>query len=96
MSQVIFAPEALLDLKRLREFLRQRNALSAKSAAVAITNAVKILGQPPKVGRPSGNMADEYRELLIEFGDSGYIALYQFEDERVTILALRRQKEVGY
>lgn len=96
MSQVIFAPEAVLDLKRLREFLRPKNALSAKRAAVAITNAVQILGQHPKVGRPSDNMADEYRELLIEFGDSGYIALYQFDDDLVTILALRHQKEIGY
>ena len=39
-------------------------------------------------------MDPEYRELLIDFGDSGYIVLYRYEAELVTVLALRHQKEV--
>ncbi len=37
-------------------------------------------------------------ELLIEFGDSGYVALYRFEpkDDAVFVLAFRHQKEAGY
>ena len=38
----------------------------------------------------------EYRELTIDFGDSGYVARYRYEDDCVTVLALRHQKEVGH
>nr|WP_308339835.1 type II toxin-antitoxin system RelE/ParE family toxin [Thiolapillus sp.] len=37
-----------------------------------------------------------FREWLIDFGSSGYIALYRFDGETATILAVRHQKEAGY
>jgi plasmid stabilization system protein ParE len=41
---------------------------------------------------------EEWRELVIGFGDSGYVALYRYDRERdaVIILAFRHQKEAGY
>ncbi|WP_202806246.1 MULTISPECIES: type II toxin-antitoxin system RelE/ParE family toxin [Acidithiobacillus] len=36
MPQVKFAPAALRDLERLREFLRPKNPVAAKRAAAAI------------------------------------------------------------
>lgn len=42
-------------------------------------------------------MAPEFRELLIDFGDSGYVALYQLDVTNiVTVLAIRHQKEAGF
>ena len=40
----------------------------------------------------------ELRELMIPFGDSGYVALYRHEpsDDAVYVLAFRHQKEAGY
>ena len=38
----------------------------------------------------------EYRELLIDFGDSGYVALYRHAAGQVTVRALRHQREAGY
>lgn len=96
MPQVIFAPAALNDLERLREFLRPKNPAAAKRTADIITKSIQLLSQHPQVGRPTEEMAIEYRELPIDFGDSGYIALYRYEDDLVTILALRHQKKVGY
>jgi plasmid stabilization system protein ParE len=53
--------------------------------------------QPNKyVIRKVEEMGQEYRELIINFGDSGYIALYHFDGRNVTILALRHQREVDY
>jgi len=95
MPRVIFAPGALRDLERLREFLRPKNPAAAKRAAAVITKVVQTLGQHPQIGRPVEDMEAEYRELRIEFGDSGYIALYRYESDLVTVLALRHQKEVG-
>jgi plasmid stabilization system protein ParE len=51
----------------------------------------------PDIGRPFAE-ARELRELVIGFGDSGYVALYRHEPENdaVYILAFRHQKEAGY
>lgn len=95
MPQVRFAPTALHDLERLREFLRPKNPVAAKRAAIAITRAIQALAQHPQLGRPVEDMDGEYRELLIDFGDSGYITLYRHEGDVVTVLALRHQKEAG-
>ncbi|WP_370593159.1 type II toxin-antitoxin system RelE/ParE family toxin [Rugamonas violacea] len=48
------------------------------------------------MGRPVKEMGSAYRELAIEFGGTGYIALYRYEDDHVTVLSLRHQKEAGY
>ena len=100
MPQVKFAPAALRDLEKLREFLRPKNPAAAKRAAV-ITKAVKVLGQHPQIGRPveETDVNDpeyKYRELPIGFGDSSYVVLYRHDGELVTVLALRHQKEVAY
>lgn len=96
MPQVKFAPAALNDLARLREFLRPKNPAAAKRAAAIIAKAIQLLGQHPRIGRPAEEMDIEYRELPIDFGDSGYVALYRYEGDLVTVLSLRHQKEAGY
>jgi plasmid stabilization system protein ParE len=42
------------------------------------------------------DLPEEFREWLIDFGDSGYIARYRVEAENVTILAIRHQREAGF
>lgn len=95
MAQVKYAPGAIRDLQRLREFLRSKNPALAQRAAETIIKAVQVLGLQPLIGRPIADMPDEYREWLIDFGDSGYVARYRVDGEDVTILALRHQKELG-
>jgi plasmid stabilization system protein ParE len=96
MPQVRFTPAALRDLQRLREFLRTKSPTAAKRAAAAIVKAIQMLGEHPQLGRPAPEMEIEFRELPIEFGDTGYVALYRFEADAVTVLAIRHQKEAGY
>lgn len=96
MPQVIFAPEAIRNIQRLREFLRPKNADAARRAGEAIMQSVRILEAQPRIGRPVDDLPDEYREWLIDFGDSGYVARYRIDGDTVTILAVRHQKEVGY
>ncbi len=95
MPQVIYAPGAIRDLQRLREFLRPKNPAAAKRAGETIIKAMTVLGHQPQIGRPVADMPEDYREWLIDFGDSGYVARYRFDGETVTILAVRHQKEVG-
>ena len=53
--------------------------------------------QSHMVGRPVEDY-DDLRELVIEFGATGYLALYRFEPSRnvVTILAIKHQREDDY
>jgi len=96
MPQVRHAPSALRDLQHLREFLRPKNPVAAKRAGETIMKAVQVLGLQPHIGRPVEDMPHEYREWVIDLGDSRYVARYRFDGDAVTILALRHQKEVGY
>lgn len=96
MPRVIWTPAALGDVERLHDFLKDRNPLAARRAVRAIREGLNLLADQPQVGRPVENMEPEFREWLISFGDSGYIALYRFDGEDAVILAIRHQREAGY
>lgn len=95
MPQVIFTQTALQDLARLSDFLHANNPLAAKEAGIAIVKAVKILATYPQAGRPDDEDS-EYRELIIDFGSSGYVAKYHYKNDLVTVVKIKHQKEVGY
>lgn len=96
MPKVIFAPAAIRDLERLRAFLQPKSSLAAKRAAEAIISGVRALGAHPQMGRLVEDLPEEYREWLIDFGDSGYVARYRVAGDVVTVLTIRHQKEAGY
>lgn len=96
MSQVKFAPAAIRDLQRLREFLQPKSPDAAKRAGAVIKKALAVLGLQPKMGRYIEDMPEEYREWVIDFGDSGYVARYRLDGDAITILAIRHQKERGH
>ena len=54
------------------------------------------MAQQPHLGRPVEDMHPAFREWLIDFGSSGYVALYHFDAQYIAILAVRHQKEAGY
>lgn len=95
MPQVIYTPGAIRDLERLREFLRPRNPVAAKRAADTLLKALQVLGLQPQIGRPIEDMPEPYREWMIGFGASGYVARYRFDGTVVAILSIRHQKELG-
>ena len=94
MSRLTWSPPALLDVQRVYRFLAAKDVDSAKRAVKAIRSGVKVIGQHPEIGRPADDMDPEYREWLIDFGNSGYIALYRFDAQTAVIVAVRHQKEV--
>lgn len=96
MSRLIWSPQALRDVQRLYRFLALHNLDAAQRAVKTIRQEVKVLEQQPAIGRPMRDMEPEYREWLIDFGDSGYVALYRLAGEAVVILAVRHQREVGH
>ena len=96
MSRLIWSRQALLDVQRLYRFLAVKNIDAAKRAIKSVRQGVKVLGYQHGIGRPVEDMSEDYREWLIDFGDSSYVARYRFDGETVAILAVRHQKEVGY
>ena len=96
MPRLILALNARADLVRLREFLQPKNPVAAKRAAEAIKRQLQILIQQPGIGRPVLDLPPGFRELVIDFGDSGYIARYHVSPDLVAVLAIRHQREVGY
>ena len=95
MPQVIFTQIALQDLARLSDFLHTSNPQAAKQAGAAIVKAVKLIATYPQAGRPDEDDS-EYRELIIDFGSSGYVAKYHYKNDLVMVVKIKHQKEVGY
>lgn len=95
--RVRFTEEALADLERLYDFALQRDDgdwSAAERALEAIRNAIVLLETSPFSCRKASPHDSFLRELIIGFGASGYVALFEIEDARtVTVLAVRHQRE---
>ena len=95
--QLRFTPEAANDLRRLYAFLADNDLAAAKKALKTIGKAWEILEEFPFSCRKAQNDNPFLREIIIPFGDSGYVALYEIEGNKiVTILAVRHQREEDY
>ncbi len=97
MPRVIVTEGAARGLERCRLFLREKSPSAALRAGQAIERQFARLETSHNVGRPFPELP-ELRELVIDFGDSGYVALYRYEasSDTVYVLAFRHQKEAGY
>lgn len=96
MSRLVWTPEASAGLERAYLFLAEKDEEAAIKALDAIDGGSLLLEDFPEAGRPAEDLEPEHRELLVPFGASGYVLLYQIENALVYILAVRHQKEVGY
>ena len=85
------------DLRRLFGFQLEKDVGTARRAHEAIIKAIEFLEHFPFSCRKA-DMANPFlREMVISFGSSGYVALFEIEDQStVTILAVRHQLETDY
>lgn len=96
---------ALEDLDRLyafileREFSSRGGSEAAQIAQTALDNIMDGLTQLQKIPytcRKAGS-SPYVRELVIRFGHSGYVALFEIVGERdVKVTAIRHQREDDY
>ena len=95
MAKVIYSGQALTNLDRLTDFLLEADPAAALETTALIMEAVEVLANHPLIGRP---VEEGLRELLISRGQSGYVALYSYEEaeDSVLLLAIRHQREAGY
>ena len=95
MARIELAPEIREDFDRIIDHLLQHEVKNPQLRINAIISAIDLLESSPLVGRICDG---ELRELVIEQGTKGYVALYQYiEDiDVVFVLAIRSQREAGY
>ncbi|QQC66647.1 type II toxin-antitoxin system RelE/ParE family toxin [Paraburkholderia ginsengisoli] len=98
--QVRFTRAAAADLERLYDFILERADTDwqlAERALQAIRGGVATLRTSPFTCRKVQRDTPFLRELLIPFGRSGYVALFEIESSQtVTVLAVRYQLEDDY
>ena len=98
--QVRFREDAEADLVRLYEFILTKDQTDwplASRALEAIKNGIRSLELSPFSYRKATADNPFLRELIIPFGASGYVALFEIDDEQtVTILTVRHQMEEDY
>ena len=94
---------AQADLDRLFDFLIERelsreggNLELAELAMAALRAGFSTLKSSPFTCRKAGR-SPFLRELIVPFGRSGYVALFEIDDEStVSVLAVRHQLEDDY
>lgn len=98
--KVRFTRDAEDDLVRLYAFILERNETDwslAERALDAIREGIRSLSNTPFTCRKADPGNPFLRELVVPFGATGYVALFEIEDEHwVTVLAVRHQREEDY
>ena len=100
---VTFSEAAALDLEQLFDFALQRELDSETGdldipdrAIQAIKAGVTFLETAPFACRKVGS-SSFIRELIIPFGHTGYVALFEIVDNHTVIIgAIRHQREDDY
>jgi hypothetical protein len=81
-------------MQRMEPNLAAKELGTARRARTVIAKAMTLLEEFPFTCEKAAAAAPRLRELLIDFGGAGYIALFEIDDAHtVTILALRHQRE---
>jgi plasmid stabilization system protein ParE len=96
--RIRYTAQARQDLRRLYQFLTDRAITNegletAASALAALTDAANELSTSPFIYRKADS-SPFLRELIVPFGSSGYVLLFEIENAKtVSILAIRHQME---
>lgn len=103
MSFVVeLSPSAQDDLERLFDFLLDRAETSEDlDLAQAAIDAIRAAMQQQLAATPysfrKAFQSPAQRELIIPFGSTGYVALYEIvTPSKVVVLAVRHQREEDY
>jgi plasmid stabilization system protein ParE len=95
--------DAEADLERLFDFVLQREPARAsgdlalaEQALAALRSGIATLKSSPFTCRKAGR-SPFLRELIVPFGRSGYVVLFEIEDAAsVVVVAVRHQLEDDY
>jgi plasmid stabilization system protein ParE len=101
--RVVFSEAAAQDLEQLFDFALQRELDSetgdlgiADRAVQSIKDGIAFLTSSPFACSKAGS-SSFVRELIIPFGHTGYVALFEVVDSNTVIIgAIRHQREDDY
>ena len=95
--------EAVEDLQRLEDFAIERELASEtpdwaapQLALDAIREGMRLLSWSPYSCRRAELGNGRSRELIVPFGGTGYIVLFEIVDDVVVVGAVRHQREEDY
>lgn len=95
--RVRYSDTAREDIRRLITHVAAYDPIAARRASSAIKKAMEVLKEFPFTCRKASPETPLLRELVIPFGGSGFVALFDIKDSTsVTILAIRHQHEDDY
>jgi len=95
--RVRYTSAARDDLRRLYAYPIEKDQQDARRALDLIAKAIELLQDFPFTCRKVDTDTPFLREILIPFGSSGYVALFEIEDANtVTIVAVRHQRDEDY
>lgn len=97
--RIRFTEEAAQDLERLQDFLLECEPPDIELATRALDadrNALALLAHTPYTCRKARPDTPFLQELVIPFGSSGDVALFEIGKDTVTVLAVRHQREDDY
>ena len=100
---VTLLQEAVADLRRLEDFAVERVLASQtpdwsapQRALDAIREGMRLLSWSPWSCRRAALGNGRSRELIVPFGGTGYIVLFEIVDNLVVVGAVRHQREEDY
>jgi plasmid stabilization system protein ParE len=100
--RVEWTTDAQADIDRLFDFLLERELERdggdldlPQRTAKAIRDSVSLLERHPFACRRADD-DDFARELVVDFGSTGYVVLFVVTGDQVAIIAVRHQREAGY
>ena len=90
--RVVWLPEARDDVRRLYDFLIEKDARAAERAVRTIRLGATRLREIPNIGR---RIEDESgrRELFLPFGVGAYVLRYRVEGELIVIVRVWHSRE---
>ncbi|MCA8089300.1 type II toxin-antitoxin system RelE/ParE family toxin [Burkholderia anthina] len=95
--QVRYTPAARENLVRLYGYLLERDAEAAARTLEAIERGVAMLRLFPFTCCKLDERNPFLRELIVSFGTSGHVLLFEIESaEQVSILSVRHRREDDY
>jgi len=94
---VRYTQSARKDIINLYNFLLNQDIKAAGQALNSINKVTEFLQEFPFSCRKADENNSFLREVIIPFGSSGYVALFEIENNNtITILAVRHQREIDY
>jgi toxin ParE1/3/4 len=92
VSEVVWLPEALEDMGRLRLFLEDKSPPAAARMAKTVLDGVVLLRDFAERGKPL-NDGTSRRDLYLSFGSGAYVLRYRVVEDKVIIIRVWHSRE---